>query len=469
MGREVRDSIQNSNTDEAQANHEHLLVAFNDAGPNKKSTQTAPDESPLALGWGGDVITYNWANAHKGQLESPSEAMASSDNSSYDKQSAGLNEVLSKKVADPDARESFKKYMGEFEDKAAQEHLGKDEVARTYAQLSRILEADTSGPINQGRLLQLSRQILRHAADPTGVAQGEHQTCQTTQLECLLYETDPSAVAKTIADVVTSGRVATESGKPVVIDDRSLAPDKESAADWVFDGTRDYASQLFQVGAINAFWQGSKYYYGYHSETMTSNLGIFTIEGFQKLDVKPGAVRYLNRSQPYRTNKGGNIYEELIKSDKVKGTVDMLLDAKDSVVDSPELGGSDLNRMYSELTGKQIPDFVYGHSGRTDCHQTFRNEEQLRNLLQKRANGPRMIFDIYTGNEPLLSRENQIVAEGGRKPTNGWHAVGVTAYYPETDEVQLDNTWDRNNPILGDEKMKVHDFYQLTVPEKKKR
>lgn len=97
--------------------------------------------------------------------------------------------------------------MQEFIKTAKKNGLPESEVAQTFAEVSRILEANgPSQPMTSRERARLATGIMRGAAYPESGNQGGHNTCTLQVMENRGYAREPSTNARILADVATSGK-----------------------------------------------------------------------------------------------------------------------------------------------------------------------------------------------------------------------------------------------------------------------
>ncbi len=96
----------------------------------------------------------------------------------------------------------------------------------------------------------LAQQIISQAADPSRICQGNHDTCAPTAIEIGAYIRHPEAAARAVADVALTGQYKALDGTTVKID--PTEHEKPSSSD---TNPRSYASQIFQVTAVNVALQ----------------------------------------------------------------------------------------------------------------------------------------------------------------------------------------------------------------------
>ena len=78
-------------------------------------------------------------------------------------------------------------------------------MSKTFENVGRLFQLPRNGIVPQDRGAQLAREVMRHAANPCSIDQGDNQTCNVTTVENLIYSKQPGVAAKLIADVATTG------------------------------------------------------------------------------------------------------------------------------------------------------------------------------------------------------------------------------------------------------------------------
>src|SRR4029453_13279501 len=128
-------------------------------------------------------------------------------------------------------------------------------------------------PISQAERIRLSEQILHQVAYPQSIDQGFNSTCNVTTVEKRIFARNPSEAARLISDVATTGKYVTKDG--TIIDmgrvpgalsphrERRIAlfkPFRSDGSDIKVDRRRTYASQIFEMTAVNTKWAKSGEY-----------------------------------------------------------------------------------------------------------------------------------------------------------------------------------------------------------------
>jgi hypothetical protein len=284
-------------------------------------------------------------------------------------------------------------------------HTGmSDEAAtETILHIARIL--DPSNRPKHGDPSLLVRGILRNAADPTAIDQGGHNTCNVTTVECRLYTREPQSAAKLVADVAMNGEFKTADG--TVIKPRTLGVDGEAGTDPTPDGWRNYASQIFQITAINVHWN--------------------------RKDTLPGGKEAGVGNIHYCQGGPGEPSEYLLNCSKVPPEVHRF-----STIDSdhPWLGLPEMSDVHEQITGRPSVNFGierWFNSGESrGCFKVSSLDEfkdRLSRMAAERAFPVILVVDA--AKKPIGS------GDGGFGP----HVVTVTAYDPNTGMLTIDNQW----------------------------
>jgi len=149
---------------------------------------------------------------------------------------------------DPAALAALKRDMADFEKRMM--GVSPVEVQRTYTQLSRLLEGQSSIVSGNDRM-KLAQQILQEAAHPEkDISQGLSDTCAAASLESRAYTKTPGEAAKMVADIALTGSYTTADG-------RKITPSTGISHPYANDGMdqpgRNFANQIFQVTAMNIY------------------------------------------------------------------------------------------------------------------------------------------------------------------------------------------------------------------------
>lgn len=354
---------------------------------------------------------------------------------------------------DPDKALEMRKHMEEFEKRAANANppLSPEEVAKTYKAVDTLLKAKDNpalpGVKAEDRQL-LAEQILKQAADPSTIEQGEHNTCAVTTMENRMFARNPAAAAEMIAQVATTGEYTTHSKPPktIKVDPASLEREPGTANTSFPD--RSYADQIFQVTAANISHQK----YGIEIKDKDGNV-VKTIppDSAQYRQGKPEA------GPPPTT---GESVVDIKTGEPIK-------DASGNPIQDPHVRDNRITDVYNDISGADPPESGImlaneSNVGKGDGNGVtqFKTEDEFKAALEKaKAEGKMpIILKVHTAQEPFFTESGGGKAGGSGGP----HVVVITDYDPKTGDVQVDNQWGKGS----DHSFKVSDLYKGTVDPK---
>ena len=344
-------------------------------------------------------------------------------------EAANLSAHLEQKLAgDPERFASINQDMNQFAIRAAEMNLPQSEIDGVYKNVDRLLQTQNKAPLSEARRLDLAEQVMRHAAYPFSISQGNHDTCPLTALEVRVFDKNPTAAAAMIADVALTGTYHTKDGQTLRI---NAAPHNESKSNYIFDDSRTHASEIFQVTAGNI---------------------IADLENKAERGQTHGSpnIRFEQRTQSTPRDTG-----EAYVAYYGHGRAEVLKDRTPFVINTGN--ASRLSDTLTAITGKSEPGTFIGRdtviTDQSPNVTKIASAADLQNTLtEAKAEGkfPITVF-LYSGNEPFWSDGNQHGVGVG-------HVVNITDFVPGTGPgdksyALVDNSWsDRvdhgaNNPI----------------------
>lgn len=338
--------------------------------------------------------------------------------------------TLDPKLSDKELRR-YREDMEKFEQRAKDQSVSNQEVAETYRQIERLL--DPSGFLPERSRIMLCKQVLRHAAEPTNINNGQHKTCNVTTVEARLYTKYPSIAAKVVSDVAATGQYVATDGTRVAPSANSLKPDDESKWEEPLDGKRDYASHVFQVTAVNVHWQKQR----------------VTPDG--RL-VPVGSVQY----EQMPTRSSPDTGERLM--DYSTNPPTEMHNAKGELLRQPYMRTRDVVSVSNQLTGKNEKNVLMENHYKPDLGGntlTFSSEKDLRDKLvelKKQGELP-IVFTVHTGNKPFSG-------DGGGSV---WHVVTITDFDLATDKASVDNEWGKRADHIGNKGVKIADLFKASL------
>ncbi|MBZ0188340.1 MAG: LysM peptidoglycan-binding domain-containing protein, partial [Candidatus Obscuribacterales bacterium] len=295
------------------------------------------------------------------------------------------------------------------------------EIEKTYKHVERLLETESSAGVKEGDRKILAQQVIDHTARTKNIDQGHHNTCQVTSLECRIYQRTPSHAARMVTDLALTGKYTSED-RGATVEMPVKAVDDESTDFPVKDGLRSYASELFQVCAVNIHY------------------------------VKEGlGTKYVQKQVDKNADDSDDTGERLYKKGEKKPF------RKD-----PNLDDNALIEINQAITGEPSDGFVFCHEtyvcGKEKGLTTVSTEADFINKLRSTAPSDYpLILGVHTASDPFWSDSNHGAAGGAGGKGGGGHFVSVRSYDsgpPPT--VELDNQWSKSN---DHDKMPVHQLF----------
>ncbi len=329
---------------------------------------------------------------------------------------------------DPAKLKQFKENMRLFEERAGRDNLSPTEIAKTYKEIDRLLEAKGDKPLKSEQRRDLAEQVMRQVADPTTIDQGQHNTCNMATVESRMYSRNPSDAAKLVADVALTGQYVASDGSKVRVNPGAHG---ESRNRNTLDGQRSHASEIFQVTAVNLH---------IHQENRKTN--------------PPGQLRYEQHpTVPGSGDTGERIIDYGSKPPKVVDT-------------HPRIyfeNAGKLRDVYSAITGKIESGIVIAHDSaltdKSDGVTRITSEKELNAALAQAKKDGKMplIVALDTTVEPFWSDSGAGRAGG----SGGGHVVTITDYTPGPPaKVTIDNQWGKGADHDASKPLSVHELYQ---------
>lgn len=319
-----------------------------------------------------------------------------------------LLELADKHIKDRDLLSRFKADMALFETRGLKDGLSPGEIGKTYTNIARLLEAGPDARVSDTNRAVLAHQVMRQAASPSSIDQGWHNTCNVTSIESNLYKKEPSRVAGLIADVVTTGSYRGAKGEPVSVPRSSFTPDREASKPVTVDGERSFASQLFQVTAVNLYYKNSG-----------------SVMRYEQVDCDHEDNG--ERLRPWGVVPTG--------SDSPRLSVHAMADIHELIVGRRD---SMLILQHKDFSAKGR-DSIAGFGSKEELARTLDEAQRLKKFP--------VIMLVNTGHPPF-SRESE-----------GWHVLNIADYDASTGEVTLDNSWGTAHDVT----IKVDDLYALSM------
>lgn len=334
------------------------------------------------------------------------------------------------------------------------EHNGSLTVAdikSTYSQLERLLLTPAGkSAIDFKSRQQLGCEVLAQAAVPTLVDQGSHNTCTVAAIESLIYRTHPDQAAKLVTDIALTGLFIAPDGSMYQPDFRSVATkDQESIRFPHPDGDRSYASQIFQIAAVNIHYAKNEYEY--------------QDKNGRAVHCPPGSVVYVQVKPCWPSDTGERLVD-ISKNPPVE--IRMPAESVDfgerTVITAPSLElGHILEVADIIIGGNETKLLAYASESNKENDESsllfFSTETQLRERLKLLSHSKMVpvVFLVHTGQEPFWTDSGQGAAGG----YGNWHAVTITGFDEQSDLVSLDNQWGSSVDHIRGSGISVHDLF----------
>ncbi|MGD9681897.1 MAG: hypothetical protein AB7W16_12000 [Candidatus Obscuribacterales bacterium] len=348
-----------------------------------------------------------------------------SDNPELAESRQALLDAARARIDNPQELSKFTADMIRFENRAREGNLSPEEIKKTYEATGRLLADNPGAPVDQAGRTQIAEQVMAQAAIPTGIDQGFHNTCNVTTVESALYTTMPSKAANLVADVATTGGFTASDGTRVTVPADSIGPDAESGLNPPPDGKRSYASQLFQVAAINAVYQSKGGDTSYHQLANPD-------------PSKPG-------------DTGERLFDDRQTPPKLKG-------------DAPGFNSEEIAQSYKLISGQDFGGRMLDNSFNSIRGGNFATPEELHDRLTElsKNGGFPAILSVNAFTKPFSSDSGRDTAAGD---VGGSHVVTVTGYDAEKRQLMIDNQWGSNKDHIDKPVPLEEAFYATMNPE----
>lgn len=322
-------------------------------------------------------------------------------------------------LANPERKERFLGMMEQFESHAKEFGLSDNQIAQSYHQIRRLLQADDGAFLLMAERQKLAEQTLFQMAHPDKVSQGANNTCNVTTVEKRILHRHPQEFARLVADVATTGKYITADGTLVDMSrvPGALQPDYEARMldrpyDWAGedlhrDGRRTWASQIFETTAV-----GIKYARG--GSVNGEFIGSGEIVMYQKNMAPSGQES--EQLVKYGVDFDGKLTSKVLEQ-------------------SPSISGSELKDINNQIIGKPERDFIIGGNYFPDAHgnnrywheynfsdggmQIAESADQLQSKLltmQQEGNLPAIVV-VHTG--------HQFFGSAGGGNNGGGHVMNI--------------------------------------------
>jgi hypothetical protein len=315
-----------------------------------------------------------------------------------------LDQAVKNHVA-ADKRVAFKKDMDSFEARAQMEHLAPEEVAKTYDQMSKMLDAPKdSAVVSEHDRAILAEGLVHQCAYPETTNQGIHNTCGVTTVARETLQRNPSKAAEMAATTSITGEWTAADGKVIKIDKQSLQPGAEEAVYPAADSRRSFATQVLNLVMANDALQRREPPESYIQRT--PDAGLPNDSGERRLDARGNVIYTRN------TTDAGLLIPETM----------------------PNLTDHESAQVGQWLNGDNSHSIVF-HNPQSGVENISSEEAfgQRLHQLQQQGHFP-VILTVDSNHAPIEEIDQETSGIAG-------HAVTVDGYDEKTGIVHISNQW----------------------------
>ncbi len=375
-------------------------------------------------------------------------------------------------IQDKDRIKSIKNNLNKIDERVSRNEISSRQAAETYQNVERLLTDKATTNLTDDQRQALAEQVLANAAEPTRIDQGKYNTCNVTAGEVLAYSRTPERAAKLVADVALNGNYTARYNNPyygqvertVEIDP---TPHGESLLHPAPDGTREHASEIFQVTAVNLAYNASdEGSYRYRQTEPDPDKPWDTGERFEQLDPATGLYR------PYI--QGLETPPNPADADAVSNANAVALKQVEEAMYmrnfQPNLQPAHMALSAEIVTGQPTVELQAGgqnpyQGGNAEAWKHLvrdvENKEDLYEILKtnKESNGFPVMATINCAKEPFAS---DLGRTAGGEPV--WHNISVhgLAEVPgQEPRVLISNQWgDKDDRLSWDRGIPISEFME---------
>ena len=338
---------------------------------------------------------------------------------------------------EPGTATAFRADMRKFEERVASGQVSRDEVAKTYETTAKLLGAE-GAMLNPEKRAQLARNIMHHAANPSGIDQGEYNTCAPTGVQERLFTRNPSVAADMVLQAAQTSKYRAPDGKEISLHKDTFDATRRELSGNPQDGDRSYATKIINNIIVNDIQQRNANPATYVQHTRVDRDG---------KRLAPGD----NGERNYTADG-----KELIGEDG-------------KISRAPRMSEIELSRALARYTGENGLMLAHGRTldeaeqkGRLKPADRpeiaeFNTREQFTNIIKEMKDKGRLPSPI------AVFADHRALNHGlpGPLPSihNSGHIVSVTDYNPATNQVRISNQWGK----ASDRWMSVQSLYEASL------
>lgn len=354
----------------------------------------------------------------------------------------------------PAQRGRFKDLMNEFEMRSQKDGLSREEMAKTFHQVRRLLQAGDGAILSAADRAKLAEQVLYQAAHPESIDQGANNTCNVTTVEKRVFARNPSEAARLIADVALTGKYVTADGVTVDLSrvPGALSADAEARQldrnfdsknrDIKVDGARSRASQIFEIGAVNIKYAKQ------HSSSLSSTVVYEKPESGLKGQEKEQLVRY-------GVDFTGKLSREVLK-DSPDISIDELRGIHNEIVGGNEGGFVIMGPKYMSRRTRNVYNAVDNYGRNNPDVMVAESQQDLGKLLFDLQGQKKLPAILY------VDAKNTFFGGSGGGSGGGGHVINIQRIFNQGGRtmVEFTNQWgSKDNRTVT-----LDVLYGLTLP-----
>jgi hypothetical protein len=339
---------------------------------------------------------------------------------------------------------AIRAHTQELEVRARRDGLPPGEVARTYRELDQMLRSETTAPTSAGDRLRLAADVSRQAARPEAVNQGRCRTGAVAAIETRMYMINPAAAASLVREVATTGHF-TESDRTVV----QVLPESQASFQPDGDTQRSFASQLFQVTAVNIHW-------AHHDLT----------DGQGRTIARAGRIRYEQHAPGTSPDGEPDSGERLMDYSHapVRSPREICQPGEDASrpIAHPRLIAGDLTEISNRICGRSEEEILVVNAAE-DLPRVirFETEPELEGVLADLKAQQRfpVIMEVNSGSQPFFGILGGDAAGGAE----GTHFITLSGCDPVARTVQFCNPWSLQLDRIAQSSVGLRELYLSSV------
>ena len=305
-----------------------------------------------------------------------------------------LFQLANREIKEQKQKQNFIHDLEAFARRADVQGLSDNTVADAFKAVNELVKSKDG--LDDNMRWRLAREIMHHLAQPRRIDQGYHDTCNVSIIEVITAAQRPDRFASIIKEAALAGAVTTSGGHKIAIDSDSRKPDFEAKSfdpyEPYFDGSRSFASQLFQVAAVNTHYALKNPNYVYQQRAPE-----------KALDTGERLV-----------DKAGNIKAR-----------------------QPDLINDQLIELAKELSGIKLTILESPGAGGTLTQKVASGANLLEKLAQLKSTAQMPVgVMVHTGSEPYWTNSGA----GRHGGTGGWHVETIWDV-DISGKILVDNQW----------------------------